>query len=257
MVIMRGGRLVFSMGRNYFIAIVCLFISLLAAGFLLVWRNKQTLLGLARLGGASYVEIKPRLAQDTASTTTLHQSKVKTSKTASAEKLPVQWCELEKTIPPGGPVIINEVAWMGGLSSYNDEWIELKNISASGVDLTAWQLINKNQTVKIAIGEDSVLAAGDFFLLERTDENTVPGIMADAVYTGSLTNAKEMLYLFDSQCRVADSIVTAAAWPAGDNASKRTMERRANLQWQTGKDPGGTPKAENSAGFAGRLPVKP
>ena len=37
-------------------------------------------------------------------------------------------------------IVINEVAWMGGVRSASDEWIELKNVSGSVVDVSEWQL---------------------------------------------------------------------------------------------------------------------
>src|SRR3989344_4419684 len=54
-------------------------------------------------------------------------------------------CNPDSDIDPKiGAVIINEVAWMGGLESqdlsYSDEWIELRNISSSSVDISGWQI---------------------------------------------------------------------------------------------------------------------
>ncbi|MBU1048741.1 DUF11 domain-containing protein, partial [Candidatus Bipolaricaulota bacterium] len=39
-----------------------------------------------------------------------------------------------------GKVIISEIAWAGTAANANDEWIELRNIGGSAVDLTGWEL---------------------------------------------------------------------------------------------------------------------
>ncbi len=146
-------------------------------------------------------------------------------------------------------IIFNEIAWMGGINSANDEWIELKNISGQPIDLTGWQIINKDQKIKIIFPKGAELLNNGFYLLERTDDNTVPGIAADLIYTGSLSNSDEALYLFDNNCQLQDEVLASPDWPAGDNSSKRTMERRFDLSWQTSQNIGGTPKNENSVGL--------
>ncbi len=146
-------------------------------------------------------------------------------------------------------IIINEVAWMGGSSSVSDEWIELKNISGTTVNLENWQILDKDQQIKIVFTNKEKILGNGFFLLERTGDNTVPGIAADFIYTGTLSNTDEALYLFDENCQPQDKVLAESDWPAGDNSSKRTMERRSDLSWQTSLNPNGTPRAENSSGY--------
>jgi hypothetical protein len=161
-------------------------------------------------------------------------------------------------------IIINEVAWMGTPNSANDEWIELKNISGAEVNLAGWQLLGKDNQIKIIFNPQNpqprVLRNG-FWLFERTNDNSVPGVAADLIYTGALKNENEALYLFDEDCQLQDEVLANPNWPAGDNSSKRTMERRSDLNWQTSLNPGGTPKKENSSGYypysgGGTLPLK-
>jgi DNA uptake protein ComE-like DNA-binding protein len=156
----------------------------------------------------------------------------------------------EKT---GGPtrnkIIFNEIAWMGTENSSNDEWIELKNISGGSVDLTGWQLLDKDLQIKIIFDNRHPMSITGLWLLERTDDESVPRITADLIYTGALGNTDETLYLFDENCQLQDEIITISEWPAGNNSSKRTMERKSDLNWQTSLNPGGTPKAENSSGY--------
>lgn len=151
--------------------------------------------------------------------------------------------------PTRNKVIINEIAWMGTINSASDEWIELKNISQSEVDLDNWQLLDKDQKIKIIFNNRYSIQPNGFFLLERTDDNSVPGISADLIYTGALTNTNEALYLFDDNCQLQDEALANPNWPTGDNSSKRTMERKHNLEWQTSSNIGGTPRQENSSGY--------
>jgi len=147
-------------------------------------------------------------------------------------------------------LIINEVAWMGSLNNSNAEWIELKNISGSSLDISGYWLLDKGGQIKIRFDNNSLIPAGGFYLLERNNDETVTGIKADKIYSGALSNTDEGLRLFDSQCNLLDEVNANPNWPAGDNNSKKTMERRADLSWQTSSFVGGTPKAANSSGIS-------
>jgi hypothetical protein len=136
------------------------------------------------------------------------------------------------------PVVINEIAWMGTVSSANDEWVELYNNTDLPVSLDGWTLKN----IKL-IGK---VPAQGFYLLERTDDSTLPQVAADQIYTGALNNKGEQVELFDGQGVLIDSVDALAGWPAGDNSTKQTMERKNSQTWQTSQNTGGTPKAENS-----------
>src|SRR3989344_4994031 len=156
--------------------------------------------------------------------------------------------------PPTHPkLVINEVAWMGSATSTSDEWIELKNILSVEIDLSGWQLIDKDEQIKINLSGlvNPKIVPGGFILLERTDDDSVPNIVADLIYVGALSNSDEGLRLFDSQCVLADEVKASPDWPAGDNASaaeRKTMERSANTSgWYTSSVFGGTPKKENSS----------
>ncbi|MCK4473956.1 lamin tail domain-containing protein [Candidatus Parcubacteria bacterium] len=150
--------------------------------------------------------------------------------------------------PARNKVIFNEIAWMGTTTSHNDEWIELTNISGKEINLNGWQVLDKENQIKIIFGRE-LFSANSYFLLERTDDNSAPNIVADFIYTGGLNNTNEALYLFDENCELQDEVVTASNWSYGDNSSKRTMERKTNLNWQTSANPGGTPKSSNSNGY--------
>ena len=157
--------------------------------------------------------------------------------------------KIEGSYPARNKIIFNEVAWMGTLESANDEWIELKNISGGEINLTGWQLLDKEQQIKIIFDNKDRVSANGFYLLERTDDDSVSQIAADSIYTGGLSNTDEALYLFDENCQLQDEIEAFPDWSAGDNSSKRTMERKSNLGWQASVRSGGTPKRENSSGY--------
>ncbi|MCH4827099.1 phospholipase D-like domain-containing protein [Planococcus halocryophilus] len=119
-----------------------------------------------------------------------------------------------------GTVAINEVAWMGTSYSYNSEWIELHNTTNLAVDINGWTLRATDSSPEISLSGS--IAAGGYYLLERTNDNTVAGVAADLIYTGALDNGGEILELRDSSGVLIDS---ADAWYAGDNTAKATMER--------------------------------
>ncbi len=142
-------------------------------------------------------------------------------------------------------IIINEVAWMGTQESYNDEWLELYNSSNSAVSLGSWTLKAVDGTPEINLS--GTISGLGFYLLERTDDDTLIDITADQIYKGSLSNKGEHLELYDNLGDLIDSIDCSNVWLAGDNSSKATMERTSSGDWQTSKSPGGTPNAENSS----------
>jgi len=143
-----------------------------------------------------------------------------------------------------GDVHINELAWMGTTVSTNDEWIELRNTTTAAIDLTGWTLEASDGTPSIYLVGS--IPKGGFFLLERSNDASVPGIAADQIYVGALENGGEIMELRDTSGTLIDSV---DAWYAGVNATKETMERNAT-GWQTSTvqyDVGiGTPKAANS-----------
>ena len=164
------------------------------------------------------------------------------------ENKEINFCE-KIGIPGRNKIIFNEIAWMGTNNSSNNEWIELKNLSNETINLSKWQLWNKEKKIKIIFNDGEQIPANSFYILERMDDNSLKGVVADLVYSGILNNKDEALYLFDEKCQLQDEIFADPNWPAGDNYSKRTMERRFNLTWQTSTDLIGTPKIENSVEY--------
>lgn len=120
-------------------------------------------------------------------------------------------------------VVINEVAWMGTSTSANDEWVELLNTSASPIDLTGWTLAANDGTPSISLSGS--IPAGSHFLLERTDDTTVPSVPADLIYTGALGNDGEQLFLRDETSAVIDEVDSSAGWFSGQAEARVPMLR--------------------------------
>ena len=168
-----------------------------------------------------------------------------------------------------GDVVINEIAWMGTEASTSDEWIELYNTTASDIDLTGWTLDAADGTPNITLS--GTIPAHGYFLLERTEDDTIPTLTEDQIYTGALENGGESLTLADSGSNTIDTANSdGGAWPAGTNSPRASMERispflpDADANWQTStgnannaRDRGGnliigTPKGPSSPAGAGR-----
>lgn len=167
-------------------------------------------------------------------------------------------------------VVISEVAWMGTVASTSDEWIELYNNTDSPSNLTDWLLKALDGTPNIVLS--GTIPAKSFFLLERTDDNTISDVVADQFYTGALVDSGESLELRDNNGNLIDSANSdGGTWPAGTGGDgtppRASMERKdllaadTDTNWVTndgvtknGLDAGGnaingTPKASNSQGY--------
>jgi len=148
-------------------------------------------------------------------------------------------------------VVISEIAWMGTLVSYNDEWLELYNNTGSEINLVGWKLSAQDGSPKIDL--TGTISAKNFYLLERTDDETIQGVSSDQIYTGAMGNSGESFGLYDGSGNLIDSVICGSGWFSGDNSTKQTMERKnpqipgdENDNWQSSQNPGGTPKAQNS-----------
>ncbi|MEK7494002.1 MAG: lamin tail domain-containing protein, partial [Patescibacteria group bacterium] len=151
----------------------------------------------------------------------------------------------------GAPIVINEIAWMGTKAQANDEWIELYNKTNADIDLSGWTLESKNKQPNIILA--GVIPARGYFLLERTASTTTDQI-ENMVYTGALNNAgpDANLYLKNGTTTV-DFVGYGSNWFAGDNGTRRTMERVSpyamstnSYNWKTYSDALTTPFAKDA-----------
>lgn len=136
-------------------------------------------------------------------------------------------------------VVINEIAWMGTVTSVNDEWIELFNNGTAPIVLDGWTLQANDGSPIISL--KGTLSAGGYMLLERTDDNSVPGITAGVIYAGALGNEGETLVIKNNTEQVMDTVAMTGGWTAGNASTKETMQRSGS-DWVTGT---ATPSVQN------------
>ena len=147
-------------------------------------------------------------------------------------------------------IVINEIAWMGTEKAASDEWLELYNNANYGINLNGWSLKIQG-SFQIAL--KGMIPAKGFYLLERSDDQTLPNIPADMIFKGSLANKGQKIGLYNKAGILIDEVDCSQGWFSGDNASKQTMERispekdgLSASSWQTSVPLGGTPKFQNS-----------
>lgn len=122
-------------------------------------------------------------------------------------------------------IVINEVAWAGTQASSEDEWIELYNPGTVDINLKDWTLKSSDGSPSITL-PDKLLQSGGYFLLERTDDDTVADVTADMIYSGSLSNSGEILRLYDPTNQLIDTANSnGGSWPAGSSSTYSSMER--------------------------------
>lgn len=194
--------------------------------------------------GAKFISITEKsfgIQEEERGVFSLHE---KTNSVEETDVLTPPHCTFETLeVPKKNLIVINEVAWMGGISGTDAEWIEFKNISENQVNLRGWEIVDKDEQIKIKIGEVTI-PPHDFFLAVRNSKDQK--LKGDISYDGALRNTNEGIRLFNNECGLEDEIIVTT-WLAGDNKTKKTMERNSEGSgWHTSLLPGGTPNAENS-----------
>ena len=154
-------------------------------------------------------------------------------------------------VSASAPVVFNEICWMGNVTSSANEWIELYNPTEAVVSLDGWMISNQKGKLKINLAGE--IKPDNFFLLERTDDRSVPNVPADQIYKGALANQGEKLILEDKNREMVDLVDCSNEWFAGDKETRQTMSRISPLvsgniasNWADSQTPGGTPKEKNN-----------
>lgn len=140
-------------------------------------------------------------------------------------------------------VRITEINWMGNAESQFAEWFELYNDSTDSVDLSGWGLYEDGGGQLIFSLTKSIPAQG-YLLVERTTTTSpdpVPGINDESGSFGGsgFSNIGESLVLKDLQGTAIQTLDFSSGWPAGDAATKQTMQWDGT-KWVTAN---ATPKA--------------
>lgn len=129
-------------------------------------------------------------------------------------------------------VVINEIMWMGSTESAYDEWIELRNLTDSPIDISGWVVENlgSGNNNDIVIPEESMISANGYFVISNYQkEDSILAVDADFVTASvSLANAGEQLILKNTQSEVVDMANIEVGWLAGDKDAKHSMARNAD-----------------------------
>ncbi len=141
-------------------------------------------------------------------------------------------------------VRINEVAWMGTTSSQYEEWIELYN-DGTAQSLDGWKIYKAGGSTNL-ISLTGTIGAGQYFLVCRTTPSVTNPLSGACNVSGTfggsgLNNTSEHIILKDDSSASVDSVDATSGWPAGDSASKQTMQWSGS--WITAA---GTPGASNA-----------
>ncbi len=134
------------------------------------------------------------------------------------------------------PLVISEIAWAGTETSANNEWLEIYNRSSHTISLSNIFIKALDGTPEIALERN--IFPSSYFLVERTDDKSVPFIAADmkvafsGVGEGSgLQNGGEQLQLIHTMGDVFVTVdltpatTSCAGWCFGNTSSFATMAR--------------------------------
>ncbi|MDP3985813.1 MAG: lamin tail domain-containing protein, partial [Candidatus Veblenbacteria bacterium] len=137
-------------------------------------------------------------------------------------------------------VVINEVMWMGSEQApqddANDEWIELRNMSGSSIDILGWKIGNAQTGSTDLIILNHVMAPGAYYVISNYNKadsamNVTPnrvtaviGLHNDYAVNGQLT-------LWDAYGNLVDEAPVPAGsdWPRGKNESSEKWSMERNL----------------------------
>jgi hypothetical protein len=175
-------------------------------------------------------------------------------------------------------IVISEIAWAGTAADPEAEWIELRNLLDTEVDLAGWVL--RWRLAKPRAPEDTVWRVlplwgtigpaephealelrsysadpddlwldlrdqrrgRDFYLIERVNDETVLGVLADLIYDDlpieerrlRLSDEGEILQLVDAAGCIVDTANVErediGGWAAGDKETGATMERTDSVE---------------------------
>lgn len=150
-------------------------------------------------------------------------------------------------------ISFSEIAWMGSLNSSADEWIELYN---SGENFSLDGFIIESQSKKLSIALSGSISKNSYYLIERTDDSSVPSVVADLVasFGTGLNNAGDNIYLKNQNGEIVDSLLYSSGWPAGDNSTKQTMQKVSGSWVTMDSTPKSAPIGTNSSDNSGDNP---
>jgi len=152
-----------------------------------------------------------------------------------AVRITVESCGLTPAGAAGlvpGPVVIHEIAWAGTSASAEDQWIELRNLSDSPVNLEGWILRWRKKNPKTPeeliwreIRLQGTIEPYGFFLLERGHDDVVKNVHADLIYpTVFRVGDKDLPLLFSVEGDVVELLNEKGELVDTANADPRRLE---------------------------------
>ncbi|MEZ5302091.1 MAG: lamin tail domain-containing protein [Verrucomicrobiales bacterium] len=156
--------------------------------------------------------------------------------------------------PQIGDSIVAEIQYNpAGTTDAGGEWIELHNLNAVSVDMSAWQL---EGGVEFTFPDDTVIPGGGFLVIARDPGAAEAPAGALGPWAGGLDNGGEELRLVNNSGRLM-SVVDfrdGGDWPAAADGSGATLSKRHGTlgaheaaSWTWSEQIGGTPGAANFA----------
>lgn len=135
-------------------------------------------------------------------------------------------------VPLHDEIVINEIMYHPpDVAGHGGQWIELRNVSTTTVDLTGWSL---DGNVSFVFPPATTLAPGGFIVVAETPA-ALPGVGAIGPWSGSLKSSRDTVRLLDSAGNPADSVSyhDSGAWPEycdGGGSSLELRDPRADHQ---------------------------
>lgn len=138
-----------------------------------------------------------------------------------------------------GDVVINELMWAGSTVDSDDEWIELKNMTSSSIDLTGWQitkLVSSEQPM-LTIASGTIPANG-YFLISKFDKESANSALNVTGLTSSgvgLRNSNLQIKLYKGSISPTNLVDTAddgsglplAGYDNGLAGPRQSMSRKS------------------------------
>ena len=156
-------------------------------------------------------------------------------------------------------ITINEICWAGtkieGIESKNYwryEWLELYNNTEQAISLAGWK-IELYRTESWTLELEGIAQPKSYFLIVASDKIFPDYDLNYSNLAGKFNNQGQRIILKDNSNNLIEEIDCLNGWFSGNNQTKQTMEKidplasgNNSLNWQTSKNPGGTPRARNS-----------